>query len=97
MNPSQEQLDKLDSILAEYKNCSCGQPLQWGDISWNNGSTEAGTPYASLQIECPNCGMDILCKSEWTEIEDEEDILIIIESGIEDKRAQDKENTNGCS
>ena len=76
-------LAKLADILAYHKATHCPRCLRIiddGDIAWNNGSTEAGTPYASVEIICQACDTNIVHITAWAEIEDYEGILEVLEN-----------------
>jgi hypothetical protein len=46
---------------------TCGKAIDRGDVAWNNGETEAGTPYSSAIIQCQACDTEIARWSGWTE------------------------------
>lgn len=59
---------ELHSILLEHHadRCNnCGREIDRGDVAWNGGSTEAGTPWSVLQITCQNCDTQIIHIDSW--------------------------------
>lgn len=49
--------------------CQCGRAFDRGDVAWNNGESEYGTPYSTLEIICLNCGTEAVRIDIWTNIE----------------------------
>ena len=43
----------------------CQKPIDRGDVAWNNGSTEAGTGYTMVEIQCLNCSREIAHFNSW--------------------------------
>jgi nitrate/TMAO reductase-like tetraheme cytochrome c subunit len=83
MSKSQKQLDeRLAEILKEHNasNCRhCGHKIGWGDIAWNNGSTEAGTGYSTVQITCEGCAQEVAHFNSWfSPIDNQEDLLYVM-------------------
>ena len=59
---------KLQQILTKYNinTChKCGRVIDRGDIMWNEGSTEYGTPYLYIYIECQQCDTEIFYGWSW--------------------------------
>jgi hypothetical protein len=51
-------------------NClGCGKKIDRGDVAWNTGQTEYGTPYSYVEIQCLNCQTEIGSYHTWYEIE----------------------------
>lgn len=80
--------EKLKNILREHgaESCSCGHELGFGDIAWNEGQTEAGTPASWIQIQCLVCQRENAWIHSWTWFDEElsyeertEKILSILE------------------
>ena len=73
---------KLKGILREHdaEFCKNGHEIGWGDIAWNDASTEAGTGYCTVQIECSVCQSEIVHIDSWYPwIDDAHDILHVLE------------------
>jgi hypothetical protein len=77
--------EELARILAEHKTTacpSCGHEIGFGDIAWNNGDTESGTPYSYVDIQCAVCqGPIAQIHSWWPEITDNDDLLRALGEG----------------
>lgn len=59
---------------------SCGRELDRGDVAWNNASTEAGTPFAVLEIICQACDSEVMrCQTWWPAIDDFEEFVEVLE------------------
>lgn len=43
----------------------CDKTVDRSDVAWNNASTEAGTPCATLEIICAACSNSILHIFSW--------------------------------
>ena len=72
---------RLRDILLEHKSlfCGCcGHEIGFGDIAWNNGQTEYGTPYTMIEVQCEACQNEIAQISAWTEIESNDDLLDVL-------------------
>ena len=71
--------ERLAVILAEHgkTNCpSCGKIIDRGDVAWNNGATEAGTPDTHVTIQCQRCDSGIAAFWSWWPGADDLDDLI---------------------
>ena len=48
----------LEALLAQH-HCAhcphCGHYIGWGDIAWNDGESEDGTPQSDIYIVCEGC------------------------------------------
>lgn len=78
--------DRLTSVLTEHTATlcqQCQQPIGWGDIAWNNGETESGTPMTYIEIQCTSCQYEIAgIWSWWPGIDEhdfEADVIWILE------------------
>lgn len=61
-------LGRLHSILDKHdaRYCpECNHEIGFGDIAWNNASTEAGTPYTWIYIHCAVCNTEIHRIMSW--------------------------------
>ena len=79
----EEQLEaELKRILRENdaEFCTCEHEIGFGDISWNNAYTEYGTPHATVEVDCQECGREIAYSQTWTEIENTQDVLDVLEN-----------------
>ncbi len=75
----------IDDILKEkgVDICSCGQKITQGDIAWNNGSTEYGTPHCTVFCQCPKCDSEIFHFFSWyPSIEDTYDLCYVLDSEL---------------
>lgn len=53
-------------VAAGYSPCSkCGRQIDRGDVAWNNPSTEAGTDYTVVEIQCQGCNSEIVRFTSW--------------------------------
>lgn len=55
-------------IMSEHgkdKCPNCGKEIDRGDVAWNNRSTDAGTDYATGEIQCSACDTEIANGSSW--------------------------------
>lgn len=82
---------RLAAVLNEHEATvcpGCQHPIGWGDIAWNNGSTEAGTPMAWIEIQCSICQREVAgIWSWWPEIDEnnfERDVVCILEQDWHD-------------
>ena len=86
-----KQNDKLKKLLKEkgYAICpSCGRELDRGDIAWNNGSTEYGTGYSSIECICQACDVSIFSVVSWyPNIDDLKDVVYVLVNELESKDA----------
>lgn len=74
--------ERLKTVLRAHDTelCECGHEIGFGDIAWNNGCTEYGTGYSSVEIQCVGCDREIAHIDSWyPEIEDKEDLLHVLE------------------
>jgi hypothetical protein len=58
----------LEQALAAHgkSNCpSCSRKIDRGDVAWNDGDTEAGTPYTHVEIQCQQCETEIVNFCSW--------------------------------
>lgn len=79
----QKLLDRtLKQILADHNATACpecGQEIGWGDIAWNNGSTEYGTGYSTVEIQCNTCQHEIAHIDSWyPEISSNDELLYVL-------------------
>jgi hypothetical protein len=75
--------ERLKTVLrahdAEF--CACGHEIGFGDIAWNNGSTEYGTGYCSVEIQCEGCQREIAHIDSWyPEIYERDELLYVLET-----------------
>lgn len=59
---------KFASIMKSHgkgKCPSCKKIIDRGDVSWNNPSTEAGTPMTVVEIQCQKCYTEIAHGTSW--------------------------------
>lgn len=73
---------RLKAVLrahdAEF--CECGHEIGFGDIAWNNGCTEYGTGYSTVEIQCEGCQREIAHIDSWyPEICDQDELLGVLE------------------
>lgn len=74
---------RLRAILREHKalRCTCGHYVGFGDIAWNNGSTEYGTDYTTVEIQCVACDREIAHIDSWyPSIESRDELLHVLET-----------------
>ena len=57
---------------------ACGKVVDRADVAWNNQDTEAGTPYATIEIICLKCGTSIAHLDTWYPSIDSFDELVDI-------------------
>lgn len=60
--------NKFSKILKSkgLDKCSdCGKVIDRGDAAWNNASTEAGTGYSVLIIQCQRCESEVYRTASW--------------------------------
>lgn len=58
----------FQQILKQYKKdiCpNCGKIIDRGDLCWNNPSTDAGTDYCVVEIQCQQCDTEIAHGHSW--------------------------------
>ena len=83
--------EKLKALLKErgYGFCTvCKRELDQGDLAWNNGNTESGTPYSIVVCNCQACDTEIfLCRSWYPEIDDLKDVCYVLENDLKRKNA----------
>lgn len=73
---------RLRNILQEHDAdvCECGHYIGFGDIAWNNGCTEYGTGYSTVEIQCVGCDREIAHIDSWyPSIDDRDDLLGVLE------------------
>ncbi len=59
---------KLLSTLSHLRRdrCGkCGRVIDEGDMTWNGGSTEYGTPYSVIMCICQNCDSSVFVYNTW--------------------------------
>ncbi len=74
-----------DALLRKgYANCTnCEKPLDRMDVSWNNASTEAGTPCCWIDVICSECGSSAShFSSWWPGIDGDDDLIHVIDSDM---------------
>lgn len=75
---------RLSQILKNHdaEICTgCGRTLDRGDIAWNNGSTDFGTGYSTVEIICEGCYTEAAVVHSWyPEISNFEDVINVLES-----------------
>lgn len=72
---------QLKAILRKHKaeRCKCGHRIGFGDIAWNNGCTEYGTSYCTVEIQCVKCDREIAHIDSWYPgIEVQEELLDVL-------------------
>jgi len=75
--------ERLADVLAQHtaSACNCGHAIGWGDIAWNNSSTEAGTDCCTVEIQCEACQREIAHFFSWyPHIEDNTDLVHVLET-----------------
>jgi len=80
---TESETEQLQSILKKHDSlfCKCGRKIDFGDIEWNDGNTEWGTPHSWVEIKCQACDTEIKnIKSWYPGIDDINDLLDVIES-----------------
>ncbi len=79
---------KLAAILSAHNAAvcpGCGPHLDRGDLAWNNGCTEYGTPNAMLEVICQQCDTEIVCLTLWyPHIDDLEEAIEVLEDKWDD-------------
>jgi len=73
---------RLKAVLRQHKaeRCTCGHRIGFGDIAWNNGSTEYGTEYCVVEIQCVACDREIAHIDSWYPgIDNREELLGVLE------------------
>lgn len=74
--------ERLQLLLAKHRTrrCKeCGHRIGWGDIAWSNGSTEVGTGYCSVEIQCAVCNHEIVYFNSWYPgIESRNELLYVL-------------------
>jgi hypothetical protein len=61
---------------------SCGKKIDEGDISWNSGSTEAGSPCSRLMITCQGCDVELVNIWVWTPVKDMKEFFEVLDSEL---------------
>lgn len=80
--PKEQADEDLENILKKHGKefCpKCNRKIDRGDVAWNEGSTEAGTPYSVLEIACLQCGTEIAHKYSWSWVESFDDFICALE------------------
>lgn len=83
---TKKEIQRLKNILESKKAsvCECGRQIDFGDIAWNNGSTEYGTGYSVVEIECQECDEEIKIIHSWyPEISSTKELLDVIDEDWE--------------
>lgn len=79
-----KQAAALAAILQKHNaaQCpNCQHPIGWGDVAWNSGSTEEGTEYSVIEIQCTACDTEILYLHSWyAPIDDESEIIYVLQT-----------------
>lgn len=60
----------------------CDTKADRGSCSWNNKSTEAGTPYSTIHVECQFCFEELAHCQTWAPVESFAEFLIELESEL---------------
>jgi hypothetical protein len=75
--------ERLAEILSEHgaTNCpKCLRIIDRGDLAWNAGDTEAGTPYSTVHIICQRCDTEMAQVFSWYPgMDDFDDVLRVLE------------------
>jgi hypothetical protein len=68
LDPTPAEDERLERILSDHiaEYCQCGHKLGWGDIAWNTATTEGGTDYSTIQIQCVVCDEEITYLATWS-------------------------------
>jgi len=76
--PTKSEDVRLKNVLKEHdaEKCICGHKIGWGDLAWNEGQTEAGTPCSSVYIECQACLTELAWIHSWKWFTEDEDYKI---------------------
>lgn len=59
---------RFAEILAKHgaTHCpNCGKKIDRGDVAWNSGQTEWGTPNTYVEIMCARCDTEIVWFRSW--------------------------------
>ena len=79
---------ELARILADHNATTCpecGNAIGWGDIAWNNAGTLAGTPFATIEIQCAACDTEIAHIESWYPgIDGQDELLYVLDKDWED-------------
>ena len=82
MESLEESNNELKRILRKHgkEKCpKCQHEIGWGDIAWNNGSTEAGTECSTVEIQCEGCFEEIAHVTSWSWVEGTDDLLEVLD------------------
>lgn len=74
----EDEESKLKEALNKLGKSHCGncqKEIGLIDVSWNNRSTEQGTPYSVMQITCQSCDTEVLHEETWNDIESINDFI----------------------
>ncbi len=89
---TEEELDRrLARILADHDvtTCpTCGRTLDRGDLAWNEGATDSGTPYGFCEILCLACGDEIAVIGWWGGCDSFEEVLDRLDVSREEWRGR---------
>lgn len=73
LDASGEVIEPVDERFREVMDAhgalickGCGRELDRGDVAWNTGSTEVGTPFSVIEIICQGCNTEAAQVSSWT-------------------------------
>lgn len=73
MTTEEKLNERLKKVLIDHNAefCDCGHEISFGDIAWNEGQTEAGTPTSWIHIQCQACQTEMAWVSSWTWFDEE--------------------------
>jgi hypothetical protein len=57
----------------------CAKVIDRGDVAWNQGSTEAGTDYSVVEIQCEGCQTEIGHFATWYDVSDFDDVIRVMD------------------
>ena len=60
--------------------CKCGRELEIGEMSWNSGEGDYGTPYSIINVICDKCSEEVIHFERWGGCDDINEALDILES-----------------
>ena len=70
------------SILLNNNKNICpvyGRIIDIGDMAWNNGESDYGSPCSVIECQCQKCGTEIFHFSTWGEMENIDAVINEIE------------------
>lgn len=80
----------IDQLLKEkgYSPHACGRVLDQGDLAWNSGETDAGTPCSMIVCQCQQCLEDVFTFYSWySPIDDIDELYDVIRRDLKARPA----------